>query len=215
MKNLHTNQISAHCFILIVLMTSASAITARTQAANWHVLFDGKTLNGWETSDFDGGGPCSIVDGAIRIERGKTSSGIRWAGNLPAINYELELEAMRISGNDFFCGLTFPVADTFCTLILGGWGGYLVGLSSIDGLDASENFTSCTRSFRNNRWYHVRLRITPDAIQAWINDDLYIDADIRYSRVSIRWEMKPSRPLGIATWKTTAAVRNIRLRRLQ
>lgn len=48
-----------------------------------------------------------------------------------------------MSSSEFFCGLTVPVrTGTECvSLIVGGWGGSLVGISSIDGLDASETST--------------------------------------------------------------------------
>jgi hypothetical protein len=49
------------------------------------------------------------------------------------MNYEIKLEAKKVTGNDFFCGMTFPVGDSFCSFIVGGWGGPVVGLSSIDG----------------------------------------------------------------------------------
>ena len=57
-------------------------------------------------------------------------------------DYEVTLEAMRVDGNDFFCGMTFPAGKDPCTLIVGGWGGTVVGLSSINGMDASENETT-------------------------------------------------------------------------
>jgi hypothetical protein len=40
-----------------------------------------------------------------------------------------------------------------CTLICGGWGGTLVGLSSIDDLDASENPTATIKEFKEKTWY--------------------------------------------------------------
>ena len=80
------------------------------------------------------------------------STGITHTNPLPKINYEVTLKAMKIDGSDFFCGLTFPVNDAFCTLIAGGWGGGLVGLSSLDNYDASENETSTFRGFEKKRW---------------------------------------------------------------
>ena len=71
---------------------------------------------------------------------------------MPRINYEVKLEARREEGSDFFCRLTFPVNDSFCALILGGWGGTVVGLSTIDGLDASEKETSRLMNFDLNKW---------------------------------------------------------------
>jgi hypothetical protein len=121
---------------------------------------------------------------------------------------------MRVDGNDFFCGLTFPVGDDPCSLICGGWGGGVTGLSSIDGMDASENSCSGYYEYKSGQWYHIRLRVTKERIQAWIDKDQVVDCDIRDHRISVRIEVNLSKPLGIATWCTTGAVKNIRMRPL-
>jgi len=56
--------------------------------------------------------------------------------------------------------------------------------------------------------------VVPNRIQAWIDDDRVIDADTTDRRISIRLEVEESRPLGFASWSTTAALRNIHLRKL-
>ena len=91
---------------------------------------------------------------------GDGCTGVTWKGEFPSVNYEVSLEAKKIEGNDFFCGMTFPVGKNPCTLIVGGWGGATVGLSSIDGLDASENSTKTLMKFEKNRWYNIRLVVT-------------------------------------------------------
>ena len=58
-----------------------------------------------------------------------------WTKDFPKTDNELSLEAMRADGTDFSCGLTFPVGSSPCTLIVGGGGGSVVGLSSLDGPD--------------------------------------------------------------------------------
>ena len=63
---------------------------------------------------------------------------------------------MRLDGSDFFCSTTFPVGKDPCTLVVGGWGGMVVGLSNVDHEDASENGTTKTMTFKNKRWYRVR-----------------------------------------------------------
>ena len=144
-------------------------------------------------------------------------SGIHWtnAAILPKTNYEIELDAMKLEGNDFFCGLTFPVNNSFCSLILGGWGGNVVSISSLDGADASENDTSTGLYFVKNRWYHVRLQVTPEKILAWVDDEKIVDVKIAGRKVSMRaGEIEQSIPLGIATWQTSSALKNIRLKRL-
>ena len=97
----------------------------------------------------------------MRIGVGTDLNGVRWTGPLPAVPYAVELEARRMSGSDFFCGLTFPVrSGSECvSLIVGGWGGSLVGISSIDGLDASENSTGSQYEFENQRWYRIRVEV--------------------------------------------------------
>ena len=88
------------------------------------------------------------------------------------------------------------------------------GLSSLDGLDASENETTRVRDFVEGRWYTVRVRVTADRIQAWIDDESFADVKTTGRRISIRPEVQDSRPLGIASWRTRAALRAIRLRTL-
>ena len=154
----------------------------------------------------------SIVDGTIVLERGSDLTGITWSGDLLRVGYEIELEAKRVAGGDFFCGLTFPVGEAYCSFIVGGWAGAVVGLSSIDGADASENETTKVRNFEEQRWYRVRVRVTADRIQAWIDDEVFADVVTAGRRISIRPEVQDSRPLGIASWRTTAALRNLRMR---
>lgn len=178
-------------------------------------LFDGKTLGQWAITDFGGQGKVYVKDGAIYMEMGNDMTGITWKGPLIRMNYEITLEAMRISGSDFFCGLTFPVAENPCSLILGGWGGGLCGLSNIDYYDAANNETTTFYSFEKNKWYHVRLRVTPDRIQAWLDDEEIVNIEITGRKIDIRAEVDLSQPLGIATWQTGGAVKNIRIRPLE
>ena len=176
-------------------------------------LFDGETLDGWRESDFAGHGEVKVEQGKIVLGMG-VMTGITWTGALPRMNYEVSLDAMRVEGSDFFCGLTFPVGTNPCSLIVGGWGGGVVGLSSLDGEDAANNETTKYMSFQNGRWYRIRLQVLPEKIQAWIDDEKVVDVVTKERRISIRFEVEPSLPFGIATWSTAAALRNIRIRKL-
>ncbi|MBN2270372.1 MAG: DUF1080 domain-containing protein [Sedimentisphaerales bacterium] len=183
----------------------ASSETITTETS----LFDGKTLGKWKITEFGGQGEVVVKDGAIHMDIGQDLTGITWTGPLIRMDYEITLDAMRTKGSDFFCGLTFPFGDKPCSLILGGWGGSLCGISNIDYYDAANNETTRMISFENNKWYHVRLRITPDKIEAWLDDEVLVNVNVKGRRIDIRAEVDLSQPLGIATWQTAGAVRNI------
>lgn len=206
-----------------VALHAADAPNAAVAGENWRTLFDGKTLAGWAQSGFEAESAVNVENpfrggpGAIVIQAGTTLSGFTWTkgAELPRTNYEITLEAMKLGGHDFFCGLTFPVGPSACSLIVGGWGGMVVGLSSIDHVDASENETTQGREFKDDRWYRVRVRVTDEKIEAWIDADQLVDVELKGKTISLRpGDIQKSLPLGVATYMTKAAVRDIRLRRL-
>ncbi|MBI2479180.1 MAG: DUF1080 domain-containing protein [Planctomycetia bacterium] len=180
-------------------------------------LFDGRTLAGWdviEKYDFERHGAITVKDEAIILEAGAPATGVRVAGDFPRLNYEVSLDAKRIEGSDFFCGITFPVGEDYLSLVLGGWGGGTTGISNLDNMSAVENTTTGYHEFEQDRWYHIRLRVTGDKIEAWIDDEQIVDFEHAKHKLSIWWEQEPVRPFGIASWYTTSALRNIRLTRL-
>ncbi|MEX0718891.1 MAG: DUF1080 domain-containing protein [Planctomycetaceae bacterium] len=189
-------------------------IPMKPAAPRWTALFDGQSLEGWEPSNFGGEGEVTVEEGAIEMEMGADLTGIHTDRELPKTNYEVALEARRVEGGDFFCGLTFPVGDDSCSLIVGGWGGGVCGLSSIDDRDASENDTTTYRGFETGQWYRVRLRVTGPRIQAWLDDERIVNQPLEGKKISIRQEVDPSRPFGVCSWRTTAALRDIRIREL-
>jgi hypothetical protein len=212
-------------YVLLVLAVSAcrpgvkkdnqsEATPAQVQepAQDGISLFDEKTLAGWEITGFGTEGPVSVSEGNIVLAFGDGCTGVTWTKDFPRNNYEVTLEAMRVSGNDFFCGMTFPVNESHCSLIVGGWGGPVVGLSTIDGNDAAHNSTKTLKKFDKNVWYKIKLQVTDEAIVAWIDDELVVDFEIGDHVISIRPEVGLSRPFGITSWNTTAALRNIRLK---
>jgi carboxypeptidase Q len=184
-------------------------------AADWQPLFDGKSFAGWRVTEFAGHGDVEIVDGAFVLNQG-ILTGVNYTNATPTVDYEVELEARRTAGIDFFCGLTFPVKDSFATLILGGWGGAVVGISSIDGEDASHNATTSYQKFKNGQWYRVRLAVTATNLSAWIDGKPVVNADIAGKTISLRaGEIESSKPFGIASWSTASELRNLKLRKLE
>ncbi|MCA9004176.1 MAG: DUF1080 domain-containing protein [Planctomycetaceae bacterium] len=182
----------------------------------WISLFNGKNLDGWKVPQFGGEGEVHVEKGNLILEMGVDLTGVTLDDpkNLPLTNYEVELEAMRVDGTDFFCGLTFPVKKDPCSFILGGWGGSLCGISSIDGDDASQNSTTTFQTFKKNQWYKIRLQVTDHKIQVWLDGKQIVDQNLKDRKISIRHEVELSRPFGITSFSTTAALKNIRLRKL-
>lgn len=180
--------------------------------AGWVSLFDGETLEGWEVTQFGPQGPVKVSDGKLVLGMGDGCTGVTYTNDFPRMDYEVELEAKKTSGTDFFCGMTFPVDSSYCSLIVGGWGGPVIGISSIDGSDASDNQTTTLKKFEKDTWYHIRLKVTQGKIEAWIDDEKLIDFNTEGHELSIRPEVFLSRPFGICSWVTTAELRNIRLK---
>jgi hypothetical protein len=179
------------------------------------VLFDGKTLDGWKKTDFSHSGEVKVEDGRIVLAAGDPMTGITTTRkDLPTTNYELTYEAVRLGGEDFFAAATFPVGRSYITLVNGGWGGFVTGLSSLDGMDASENETTRSITYENKRWYRFRVRVTDAAIRCWLDDKEIIAVEHREKHVGTRVETRSSEPLGFAAWKTAGALRNIELRAL-
>ncbi len=175
------------------------------------ILFDGVSLDGWQVIEYPGHGDIAITDSCVIVEAGKEVSGIRWTGDFPTCNYEVTLDAKRVDGSDFFLGMTFPVKESFMTLVLGGWGGSVTGLSSIDGYDAADNSTGSSYNFTQDKWYKVRLRVTDEMIEAWVDRDYIVGFRYDGYFLSLRWEMDSSTPFGLTTYRTIGAMKNIML----
>jgi hypothetical protein len=183
--------------------------------AGKRVLFDGKTLDGWKKTDFSRSGEVKVEDGRIVMAAGEPMTGITTAHtDLPTTDYELTYEAMRLTGEDFFAAATFPVGRDYITLVNGGWGGFVTGLSSLNGMDASENETTRTIEYKNRTWYRFRVRVTGAAIRCWVDDKEIIAVEHKDKRVGTRIETRASEPLGFATWRSGGALRAIEVRPL-
>ena len=195
--------------------TASAAAPAEFEGEGWRPLFNGTDMSGWVEGNFGGGGKLEVAPGVFVMNMGEPFTGIRYTNDFPTANYEIALDAMRLMGSDFFSALTVPVSNSFCSLVVGGWGGSLVGISSLNGLDASENETTKFITFENNHWYRIRMRVTPGRLEAWIDKDKVVDVVISSKLVTLRpGEIEECKPLGLATWQTAAAFREIRFRRV-
>lgn len=219
--NIRCRTVTAILFAIVATALSAQdkptdpkTNPSSTEAKDWKPLFDGKTLKGWKSINYGGEGEVVVEKGQIIINTGDPLTGIvvEKADGLPKDNYEIYLEANRLMGDDFFCGLTFPVGDSHCSFICGGWGGGLVGISSLDGMDASENETTGYKTFKSNQWYAIRVRVAGDKLQAWIDKEQFVDIGLKDKKVSTRFEVDVSKPLGISAFRTKSAIREFKWR---
>jgi hypothetical protein len=202
--------------LVTALLTFACAGDAQTPRPDWQPVFDGKSLVNWKETPFTGRGEVRVENGTIVLAAGKPMTGVTYTASFPRSDYEVRLEGMRVEGGDFFASMTFPVGSSFCTWVTGGWGGDIVGLSSLDGWDASDNETRSYFTFENKRWYGLRLQVTSDRIRAWIDDQPVINVSIAGRAISLRHgEIKLSAPFGFASYGTTGALRRIEYRLLK
>ena len=197
----------------VLLVASQMPALPQSKAGPWKPLFDGKTLAGWKATPFTDQGTIKVENGAIVLGSGKPLTGINYTGSFPRIDYEIQFEAARIDGNDFFASLTVPFGDSYFTLVTGGWGGDIVGISSIGGWDASDNETRTYFTFDRERWYRFRLQVSAERIRTWIDEKQVIDVLIGGRPVSMRpGDIKLSEPFGFASYGTLGGIKKIEYR---
>ncbi len=182
----------------------------------WIPLLAKDSLEGWESTNFGGEGSVEIKDGVLMLGRGDPLTGVTSKKkDLPTDKYEMRWKAKRVDGTDFFAGVTFPIGKEHCSFICGGWGGGLVGISSINGNDASENETSSFRDFKNNKWYSFRVRVESKALKVWIDEEEVVSLDREGKSFSLRAEVLSSRPLGYCAFQSVTEVKDWEYRVLE
>ncbi len=180
-------------------------------------LLEGEWGAKWRAIDIRDQGAVEVTgEGVLRMGAGKPLTGAVFGGGdtfgLPTRDYVVEFEARRVEGSDFFATLTFPVGsvERCASLVLGGWGGSLVGISSIDHLDASENGTRASLPFENGRWYRVKLEVTEARIRAWVDGRITVNAAISGRVVGMRpGDIEQCAPFGFATYWSVGEVRGL------
>jgi hypothetical protein len=180
----------------------------------WISMLEGAALEEWEKTAFGGEGEVEVSPGSVSLGFGSPLTGLTWKGEFPRDRYEVELEATRIEGDDFFCGLTFPVGDGLCTLILGGWGGALTGLSCIDGEDASVNSTKSFRSYPIGEPVAIHLEVGGDSVRVLLDGEEVVHQSRAGHVFELRGEVFPSAPFGVASFATRARIQGLRYRAL-
>lgn len=180
-------------------------------------------LGDWEPINFGGEGDVLHKDGQLTLDYGNPLTGVIYTGKIEDVfgkdleNYAITLEAQRVEGTDMFLGLTFPVGRVgHVSLVLGGWAGAITGLSNLDGLNASENDTTKFMAFEDKRWYGVKVLVTPEKIECWLDDKQLVDVKrADYKAYTTHGAVIDTVPFGIFTYGTWAAYRNMKVWRLE
>jgi hypothetical protein len=184
----------------------------------WKLLSD-EFAPAWKPSSMPEEGKVLIQNSEITLQPGQPMTGVRFdawnSAGLPLTRYSIEYEAMRVEGNDFFGTVTFPVNDSHVSLVVGGWGGTLVGISSIDDMDASENTTTGNARFENNRWHKVRIEVRDDDLRVLINNKLFVNTSTKGHKLSLRaGDIEKCLPFGFTSYATQSRIRNVLIHRL-
>lgn len=180
----------------------------------WRILLAPDSTHGWQkVEQLAGQGEVRDTEQGVLLDIGDPLTMIRYTNATPVVNYEVEVEARKVEGNDFFCAFTFPVQTNHCSLVLGGWGGFLYGISCLDGLDASENETTGSMHFKTGHWYRIRVRVEARRLQVWLDDARLIDVDTTGRSIGMRYgDIEQAVPFGLASYVTRAEYRRVRVR---
>lgn len=186
--------------------------------AEWKLL-GSEFAHSWEKAGIADEGSFTILHGEIRLQPGRPMTGARFAAwrslKMPLTDYAIDYQAMRLEGDDFFGTVTFPVDDTHVSLIVGGWGGSVVGISSIDDMDANENTTRGNGVFPNNVWHKVHVEVRDNDLQVWIDSKLFVNVSTKGHKLGLRpGDIEKCAPFGFASYATHAHIRDVVIRRL-
>jgi hypothetical protein len=98
-------------FSMVVLSAADTAETGVT-VIDTLTLLEENDLGKWKVAPFAFEGDLDVREGVMNTGLGSYLSGVIWNEDPPARdNYEIELEARYLYGQDFFLGLTIPVGE--------------------------------------------------------------------------------------------------------
>jgi serine/threonine-protein kinase len=197
--------------------SSVPAAKQGTKEGEWVSLFDGKTLDGWRVvkgANFGESPQVTPRGGLMVFERGVNDTGVSCTREIPTTGYEVSLECRPDAADSCWC-VVFPVGDSHCRLAVGGWGGSVVGLDLLDGREARDNVTTKRVQSVAGRWYKAVLRVTDKRVQAWLDGQAVVDLARNGHTFKLDWYSEALKPFGLYVIRTTAAMRNIRLRQIE
>ncbi|NQT85650.1 protein kinase [bacterium] len=185
---------------------------AGPEPGQWTRLFDGRTLEGWALLRGGGlgtPGELDVDDGVLILRKGNRATAIQRTDDFPREGYDVFLEASRIEGKELL-NIAFPVGDARCMLHLGPG----AGLEMLNGKRYGDNITGRAFEVEDGRWYRVRIQVRSHTIRAWLDGALIAEIPRAAYDLDVHSAWSSATQLTLGTWETTAAVRNIAVRRL-
>jgi hypothetical protein len=171
---------------------------------------------GWTQAGIPDEGRIGVADAVLSLGLGQPMTGAKFVDwpelALPATGFSIRYEAMRVTGEDFFGTVTFPVPgrDSHVSFVLGGWGGTVTGISSIDFSDANENQTRAEQRFENGQWHGVRIEARPEDLRVWVRERPVVNVSIKGRQTGLRAGfIDHCIPFGFATYGTEGKIRRL------
>lgn len=208
---------------LALLFIAWSSVTAAT--SEWHSLFDGKTLEGWQANESSGSW---VVEGGAIVTRGERSH-LFYVGdvaNHDFKNFEFYAEVMTTPGSNSGIYIhTHLKSDPWPQT---GYEAQVINSSRAKPDEYSERkMTASIYAVRNtwrapaadNTWFEYRIKVSGKTIQTFINGEL----TCQYTEAPNSWrgEDKPGRYLSSGTFalqchdpKSIIYYRNLKVRLL-
>lgn len=216
----NTHRLAACATFLMILTACGPGQDDKKAASHW-ALFEAPLVDHWQDAKIERGGEVKREPDGFTLKEGTPMTGSvfpTWEqDDLPVTDYRITYEAMRVRGSDFFGSVTFPVGnlERCVTFVLGGWGGTQVGISSIDGSDASQNATGSSVTFEDGRWYRVRIEVQVESLRVWLNDRPLVSFNPKGRQLHLRGsDIAKCVPFGFATFATEGRVRACVVERL-
>jgi formylglycine-generating enzyme required for sulfatase activity len=201
----------------VVLVPGPKEPAEDVKPGQWQSLFDGKTLDGWRVvkgANFGETPQVTPRGGLLVFERGGPDIAVSWTRPFPTTGYELSLECRLDVIGEGWC-VIFPVGDSHCRLVVGGWRGSVAGLDLLDGREARDNDTTKRVQSVAGRWSTAVLRVTEKRVQASLDGRVIVDQTREGHTFGLDRYSDAVKPFGLYVIRTTASMRNIRLRHIE
>lgn len=211
---------SAVMFLLFATLSGCCVLQKLKPESKSIDLLPGN-MDSWQPVNFGGEGDVFFKDGALNLDYGSPMTGVIYKRGTVHFgesrnHYAITLQAQRVEGVDMFLGVTFPVGeDGHVSLVLGGWGGTITGISNLDELNASENATTQYHAFKDKQWCRVKILVTPEKIDCWLDDEQIVDVKRSdYTTYDTHSAVVETKPFGLFNYGTWGRVKDLKVWKL-